>query len=98
MALLPLTEANLMNYWLRSGATWRSIEMHRSRLPRYLQWLAEQGVEGIPPHRASSAEEVREFARPDNLISLQILQSNPLTRNSEGAHHLRNHTRIRPWH
>lgn len=98
MALLPLTESNLISYWLRSGATWQSVEKHRSHLQRYLGWLAERGVEGIPPRRAASWLEARDFALADNLISLQILQLNPLTRRSERAHQLRNHTRIRPWH
>ena len=96
--MLALSEENLIGYWLRSGLTWRSIEMHRGRIARYLRWLADQGVIGIPPHRASSPVEAREFARADNLISLQILQISGSALGAERAHHLRNFERVRPWH
>jgi hypothetical protein len=97
-SLLPLTEENLIGYWLRSALTWRSVEMHRKQIPRYLRRLADQGVTGIPPHRARSRAEAHEFARADNLITLQILQLNQVGVNTERAHHLRNVMAIRPWH
>ena len=94
---LPLTEDSLISYWLRSGLTWVSIEQHRERIPRYLLWLREQGVEAIPARRATSSREAHEFARADNLLTLQVLQASRNPAYSGAAHHLRNYLRVRPW-
>jgi hypothetical protein len=94
---LPLSEESLVRYWLRSGVTWPSAQKHRSRLPRYLGWLADQGVTGVPAHRARNWQEAKTFALSDNLITLQMLQVFP-SHAVSAAHHLRNILCIREWH
>lgn len=94
---LPLSGESLVQYWLRSGVTWPSVEQHQAQLPRYVRWLAMQGVAGVPAYRARSWEEARAFAHADNFITLQMLQVFP-SYGVSAAHHLRNVLGIREWH
>jgi hypothetical protein len=87
----------IIQFLIRSGYVWQSVEALKPTLPRWERHLREKGITSIPP-LGSPASLSPGKARAHNELILLMSQSKPKEyRDPAFEHGQRNLTRIRPY-